>query len=136
MVLTASAGVVLQQGGGGEAAAFGAFFMIVMLVSLAIALVSIAGMWKAFQKAGQPGWAAIIPIYNVYVMLKVAGDPPWWLILMFIPFVNFIIAILVSLHVAEAFGEGAGFGLGLAFLSFIFWPILGFGDYQYQGRPA
>jgi hypothetical protein len=135
MVLTTSAGVLLQQGGNG-AAAFGAFFMIVMLVSLGIALVSIAGMWKAFQKAGQPGWAAIVPIYNVYVMIKVAGDPPWWLILLFVPFVNFLIAIVVSIHVAEAFGEGVGFGLGLAVLGFVFWPLLGFGEYDYQGAPA
>ena len=128
-------GVVLQQGDGGAAAA-GAFFLVTMLFSLAVALLTVAGMWKAFQKAGQPGWAAIIPIYNVWIMLKVAGDPGWWLILLLIPVVNFVIIIVVSIHVAEAFGRGALFGLGLAFISFVFWPLLGFGDDSYQGTAA
>lgn len=135
MELSIITDVVLQQGGDG-AAAFGAFFLIVWLVILAIALVGIAGMWKAFQKAGQPGWAAIVPIYNAYVMIKIAGDPAWWLILLFVPLVNLLIAVVVSIHVAEAFGEGVGFGLGLAILGVVFWPLLGFGDYSYQGAPA
>jgi hypothetical protein len=93
----------------------------------------IAAIWKVFSKAGQPGWAAIIPIYNVYVMCKVAGRPGWWLLLMLIPFVNFIIAIVLSIDIAKRFGKGVGFAIGMILLPFIFWPILGFGSAQYQG---
>ncbi len=110
--------------------------IVVMLVYLAILVVIIAGMWKMFSKAGKPGWAAIVPIYNVIVMLEIVGRPLWWVILMFIPLVNFIIMILLSLDLAKSFGKGAGFGIGIAFLGFIFIPILGFGSAQYQGPAA
>ena len=93
----------------------------------------IAGMWKVFSKAGQPGWAAIIPIFNLYVMCKVAGRPGWWLLLFLIPLVNVIIAIIVNVDISKRFGKGVGFALGMIFLPFIFWPILGFGSAQYQG---
>lgn len=99
----------------------------------AVIILLIAGMWKVFSKAGQPGWAAIIPIFNLYVLCKVAGRPGWWLILMLIPLVNFIILIIVSIDVAKNFGKGAGFGIGLFLLPFIFYPMLGFGSAQYQG---
>jgi len=103
------------------------------LIGLVIGLVIIIAMWKVFSKAGQPGWAAIIPIYNLYILCKVAGRPGWWLLLMLIPFVNFIIFIILSIDIAKNFGKGVGFGLGLAILGVIFWPILGFGSAQYQG---
>lgn len=105
--------------------------IVVLLIQLAIAVAIIAGIWKTFAKAGQPGWAAIIPIFNVYILLKVANRPWWWLLLMLIPLVNLVIAIIVALDVAKAFGKGTGFGLGLAFLGFIFYPILGFGSATY-----
>jgi hypothetical protein len=98
-------------------------------------LLMVASMWKVFSKAGQPGWAAIIPIYIVYVMCKVAGRPGWWLLLMLIPIVNFIIAIILNVDIAKRFGKGVGFAIGLLFLPFIFWTILGFGSAQYQGGP-
>ena len=106
------------------------------IISLLIALLVIVAMWKVFTKAGQPGWASIIPIYNVYIWCKIVGRPGWWVILLFIPFVNFIILIILSIDMAKSFGKGVGFGLGLAFLGFIFWPILGFGSAQYQGPSA
>ena len=124
--------LVLAQdydGGGGAAGCIGGGFMLI--VWLAIAIVVIAGMWKTFEKAGKPGWGAIIPIYNLILLLEIAKKPVWWIILMFIPVVNFVIAILVSIEVAKAFGKGTGFGLGLAFLGFIFYPILGFGDARF-----
>ncbi|HVI82318.1 MAG TPA: DUF5684 domain-containing protein [Chthoniobacterales bacterium] len=96
----------------------------------------IASWWKMFTKAGQPGWAAIIPILNFYFFWKVAGRPGSWLILMFIPLVNFIIIIILCIEVARAFGKGTGFGIGLIFLPFIFYPILAFGNAQYQGPAA
>ena len=100
---------------------------------LAIMILVIAGCWKVFTKAGHPGWVSIIPIYNVYIWCKIVGRPGWWVILLLIPFVNFIIAIILSIDLAKSFGKGVGFGFGLALLGFIFWPILGFGSAQYQG---
>ena len=119
--------VLAQDDGGGGLGAL----LIGTVIPLLIALLVVAGVWKTFAKAGKPGWACIIPIYNVIVMLEIAGKPIWWLILFFIPFVNIIVAILVPIEIAKAFGKGAGFGLGLAFLGFIFYPILGFGDATY-----
>ena len=107
--------------------------MVFVVVWLAFVIVIIAGMWKTFEKAGEPGWACIIPIYNIIVLLRVAGKPLWWILLMLVPFANLIVAILVSIAVAENFGKGAGFGIGLAFLGPIFYAILGFGDARYQG---
>jgi Family of unknown function (DUF5684) len=103
------------------------------VLGLAVVIVVIAGLWKTFEKAGKPGWGAIIPIYNIILLLEIAGRPLWWFFLMLIPFVNVVVAIIVAIDVARNFGKGAGFGLGLALLSFIFYPILGFGDAQYQG---
>jgi hypothetical protein len=125
----AQALVPLQNGGGGG----GIGGIIALLVYIAIIVVVIAGMWKAFEKAGQPGWGAIIPIYNVYLMIKISDNDWWWLILFFIPIIQFIAVFKISIDVAKQFGQGLGFGLGLAILSFIFWPLLGFGDYQHQG---
>ncbi len=105
--------------------------MLTLLIQLAIVILIIAGIWKTFAKAGQPGWAAIIPIFNAYILLKVAGRPWWWLLLLLIPLVNIVIAIIVAFDVAKAFGKGVGFGLGLVFLGFIFYPILGFGTATY-----
>jgi ABC-type sulfate transport system permease subunit len=98
----------------------------------AVIVLLIAAIWKVFSKAGQPGWAAIIPIYNIYVMCKVAGRPGWWLLLMLIPLVNVIIAIILNVDIAKHFGKGIGFAIGMILLPFIFWPILGFGSARYQ----
>jgi len=103
---------------------------------LAFAILMIAALWKIFSKAGQPGWAAIVPILNTYFTIKVAGRPGWWLLLMFIPLVNFIIWIILCIDLAKSFGKGTGFGIGLLLLPIIFFPILGFGGAQYQGPAA
>jgi hypothetical protein len=103
------------------------------LVYLAIYIVEVVGMWRAFEKAGKPGWAAIIPFYNFYIMCKIGGRPGWWWVLLLIPLVNIVIWFIVSIDAAKAFGKTAGFGVGLALLGFIFWPILGFGDARYVG---
>jgi len=73
-----------------------------------------------------------VPIYNIIVLLKIAGKPVWWIILLFVPFVNFVIGILAAIGVAKNFGKGAGFGIGLVFLPFIFYPILAWSDAQYS----
>lgn len=101
------------------------------LIYVALMIVVIAGMWKMFVKAGKPGWAAIVPFYNFIVLLQIAGKPLWWIILLFIPFVNFIIIILVCIALAKSFGKGVGYGIGILLLSFIFIPMLGFGDARY-----
>jgi Family of unknown function (DUF5684) len=106
------------------------------IIALLVALVLIVAMWKVFTKAGQPGWASIIPIYNLYIWCKIVGRPGWWILLMLIPFVNFIICIILCIDLAKSFGKGAGFGIGLALLGVIFLPILGFGSAQYQGPAA
>ena len=107
-----------------------------LLFALALAVVVIIGWWKMFEKAGEPGWAAIIPIFNIIVLLKIAGRPLWWVILYFIPIANIVAAIVVSIDIAKAFGQSAVFGF---FLNFLFggigYLILGFGNYQYR-RPA
>ena len=103
---------------------------------LAFTILMIAAWWKIFTKAGQPGWACIIPIYNLYVWCKIVGRPWWWILLMLIPFVNFIILIILIIDLAKSFGKGVGFGIGLLLLAVIFFPILGFGSAQYQGPAA
>ena len=88
--------------------------------------------WKIYVKAGKPGWGCIVPIYNIILQLEIAGRPLWWIFLMFIPFVNFIIAIIIALDIAKAFGKGTGFGIGMILLPIIFYPILAFDSSEYQ----
>ncbi|CAG0980496.1 hypothetical protein FLAV_01741 [Flavobacteriales bacterium] len=108
----------------------------VMIIYLAIIVLMIASMWKVFTKAGKPGWAAIVPIYNIIVLLQIVGRPTWWIILFLIPIVSLIIMIMVMIDVAKSFGKGGGFAAGLILLGIIFWPILAFGDAQYVGPAA
>lgn len=130
--MTTISALLLQSNGTGIAA-IGSTMLIVIL---AFAVVCIIGYWKVFEKAGQPGWAVLIPIYNAYILLKIAGRPGWWLLLFLIPLVNLVIALIVAIDVAKAFGQGAAFGVVLLFLlSGIGYLILGFGNYQYV-KPA
>jgi len=101
-----------------------------------ILVVVVAAGWKVFTKAGKPGWAVLVPIYNMIVFLEIVGKPWWWLFLMLIPIVSLIIGIILSISLAERFGKGAGYGLGIAFLGFIFLPMLAFGDAQYSPPAA
>jgi len=107
--------------------------IISIIIGLAIAIFFVIVWWKVFTKARQPGWAILIPFYNLYIMLKIAGKPGWWIILFFIPIANFIAIILMALGLAQNFGKGAGFAVGLLLLGIIFLPILAFGDATYQG---
>ncbi|MFC2124579.1 DUF5684 domain-containing protein [Bacteroidota bacterium] len=106
---------------------------ITLIIYLAFLILMIAALWKIFVKAGKPGWAAIIPIYNVIVLLEIVGKPLWWFLLFLIPLVNIVIAIIVIHGLSKSFGKGAGFTVGLIFLGIIFYPILGFGDAKYKG---
>ena len=115
-------------------AGLGAFIWIVSMIALVISIVS---MWKVFKKAGQPGWAAIVPVYNVVTLFKVSGLNPWLILLFLVPFVNFVaipvLMILQSVKLAKAFGKSGAFAVGLIFLNIIFMPILAFSDAEYQG---
>ena len=102
-------------------------------VLLAVLVFFIAAIWRVFSKAGQPGWAALIPIYNLIVLMKIAGRPVWWFLLMFIPIVNIIVGLVLAIDIAKNFGKGTAFGLGLFLFGFVFYPILGFGDAEYVG---
>ena len=118
---------------GAEGNGIGIGNIVIVLIALALAVLVIASVWKVFVKAGQPGWGAIVPIYNLILMLTIAKRPLWWVILMIIPIVSIVIAIVVCIDIARNFGKGPGFGIGLALLGFIFFPVLAFGDAEYQG---
>jgi hypothetical protein len=104
-----------------------------MLIGLVFAVLVVAAYWKIFTKAGEAGWKAIIPIYNTIVMLKIVGRPVWWILLLLVPLVNIVVLIVVTNDLSKSFGHGMGMTLGLLFLSFIFYPVLGFGGSEYQG---
>lgn len=107
------------------------------IIYLAIIIFYIYCGWKLYEKAGKPGWAAIVPIYNIIVLLEIIKKPLWWIVLLFIPLVNFVVLILIYVELAKAFGKGTGFAVGLLLLSFIFYPILALGDAKYvYGEPA
>ncbi len=120
----------MENAGNGIAGGVGGLIYIAFLVLMLVSA------WKVYTKAGQPGWAIFIPIYNIIVFLKIVGKPWWWMFLFFIPVVNFIIAIILVVELAKVFGKGIGFAIGLLFLSFIFYPILGLGKAQYIGTDA
>ena len=109
------------------------FFVVFFLFYLAIIILMIASIWTIFSKADKPGWAAIVPIYNVIVLLEIVGKPWWWLLLFLIPFVNIVFLIIVIHRLSLSFGHEVGFTLGLIFLGIIFFPILGFGSSKYLG---
>jgi hypothetical protein len=118
------------------ASSSGAAIGIGIVLYIALIVFEVAALWFVFVKAGRHGWAAIIPFYNYYVMLKVVGRPGWWLILYFIPIANIIVWIIVAIDMAKSFNKGTGFGVGIIFLAFIFIPILGFGPAEYDGPAA
>lgn len=106
---------------------------MILIPILLLAVFMIACMWKIFVKAGKPGWACIIPIYNYIVELEIVGKPIWWLFLMLIPGVNIVFGIWVLNLLSKSFGKDEGFTVGLILLPFIFLPILAFGSAQYKG---
>lgn len=99
----------------------------------AITILTLIGMWKLYVKAGKPGWAAIIPFYNVYVLFEIAGMNGWMFLLLLIPIVNIVISIMLYINLAKAFGKSTAFAIGLILLNTIFMLILGFGNDQYIG---
>ncbi len=102
-----------------------------ILLYLAIIALIIVSMWKIYTKAGKPGWASIVPIYNLIIMLEIAGKPWWWIFLFFIPIANIIFLIMMYNGVSKAFGKSEGFTVGLVLLGIVFFPILAFSDAKY-----
>jgi len=96
-------------------------------------ILTVVGLWRVFEKAGRPGWEALIPFYNIYILLKVVGKPGWWLVFFFIPIANLVMLIWVSNLLAKSFGQNTLFTVGLVLLAPIFLLILGFGDFTYLG---
>jgi len=109
--------------------ALGAAFMVFVGI---IGVFMVVTMWILFNKARQPGWAILIPIYNILVILKIAGKAWWWLFLLMIPIVNIVFMIMVYHGISKNFGKDAGFTIGLILLGIVFFPILAFGTAKYQ----
>jgi Family of unknown function (DUF5684) len=106
---------------------------IVWVIYIAVIALMLVSMWKLFTKAGKPGWASIVPLYNTVVMLEIAGKPLWWFFMFFVPIANIVFAFLALYHFSKAYGKGDGFSIGVALLSLIFMPLLAFSDAKYQG---
>lgn len=119
--------------GAGVATVVGAMFIIPMLISLAISVLMIIAQWKIFAKAGKPGWAALIPFYNNWVMVEVSGLPGWYFALLFLPVANIVATFMIYIETAKKFGKSTGFGVASVFFPFICLPILAFGKSSYQG---
>lgn len=120
-----------DAGSSGLMAILGGF----LFVYGAIIILIIASLWKIFTKAGKPGWAAIIPIYNTIVLIEIVGKPVWWFILLLIPLVNIVILIILVHRLSLSFGQGVGMTVLLILLPFIGYPVLGFGSSKYVGAP-
>jgi hypothetical protein len=114
----------------------GAIFGAFLIPCLIIWAIVVIGSWKVYTKAGKPGWASIIPIYNIIVLLEIIGKPIWWIIMLLIPCANIIFGIWMINLLSKSFGKSEGFTIGLIVFPFIFYPILGFGSATYLGPSA
>lgn len=113
-------------------AMFGAYIGLT-IVGFIAAIFLIVCTWIMFKKANEPGWGAIVPFYNSYLLFKITFGNGWLFLLLLIPFVNVIVAIILNFKLAEVYGHGIGFGFGLLFLTVIFYGILAFGKSEYVG---
>lgn len=104
------------------------------LMSSILSLVTIVSQWKVFTKAGKPGWASIVPVYNMIVMIQIADLSLVYLLLFFVPIANIYALFKIYIGIAHKFGKSTGFGVGLIFLTIIFMPMLAFGDAVYEGN--
>lgn len=116
--------------------AFAAFFGFILLFALLISVISIVAMWKLFEKAGKPGWASLIPIYNTLVMIEIVGKPTIWILWLLIPCTSPIFAIwLINLFV-KSYGKDEAYTVGILLLPIVFLPLLAFGNNPYIGPTA
>lgn len=109
------------------------FSPVVWLFTLALFILLIVAQWKIFEKAGKPGWYAIIPFVNQYQLFDIVYGQGWKFLLTFIPIVNIVYAYVVPFKLGKTFGKDTGFCLGMSLLGVIFYPILGFGEDEYEG---
>jgi len=107
--------------------------LIMVFLYIALFAICIVSSWKIISKAGEPGWACLIPIYNLYIMFKIVYGNGWKFLLLLIPIVNIIISIKYTIDLAKVYGQGTLFGIGLIFVPFVFQLLLAFGDSEYQG---
>lgn len=120
-----------------DTAVFGgimAFFATYSLIILGVSVLMLISNWKIFTKAGKPGWATIVPFYNIYVQTEIAGLPIMYFIFTFIPFLNIYAIFKIYIEIAHKFGKSTGFGIGMIFLNVIFIPMLAFGNSKYLGN--
>ena len=106
------------------------------IISLVLCVFVLVCMWIVFRKAGKPGWAAIVPFYNLYVLFEITWGSGIRFLLLLIPIYNIILSIQTQVRLAKAFGKSGGFAAGLIFLPYIFIPLLAFGGTAYQGVPV
>lgn len=107
--------------------------VIASVFVLILAILIVIAVWRVYAKAGQPGWACLVPIYNIYVLLKIIGRPGWWLLLYLLPIISIIISVVNALDLAKAFGKNGLFGFFLLWLFPVGYLILGFGNDKYIG---
>ena len=109
---------------------------VVVPIYIVVVIVMIVAQWKLFSKAGKPGWASLVPIYNTVVLLEIVGRPTWWILLLLIPCTAPIILVIIAVDLAKSFGKGGGYAVGLILLGIVFFPMLAFGSAQYEGPSA
>lgn len=106
--------------------------LVMVVLYLALMVFYIMVYWKLFVKAGKPGWACLVPIYNIIVYLEICGKPLWWIILFFVPFVNIVIALMLLYEFVKKFGKDTTFFVLTIFFSFVTMPMLAFGSAEYD----
>jgi hypothetical protein len=106
-------------------------FWLIMMVLMVICIIA---MWRIFAKAGKPGWAALIPIYNVIVLLEIVGRPVWWIVLYLVPVANLVVQILVSIDLARKFGKSVVFAIFGLILTPVGLLMLGFDKSEYKAE--
>ena len=115
---------------------FAIFGLVWGVIYLASVVICIIAMWKLFEKAGKPGWAAIIPIYNLIILIEIVGKPTIWILWLLIPCVNIVFAVWLTNLFSKSFGKSEGYTVGLILLPMVFYPLLAFGDNPYLGPSA
>ena len=105
--------------------------LMLVVYLVVVTLLFIVPIWKLYEKAGQPGWAVLVPFYNIIIWLRIIGKPWWWLLLMMIPYVGIIWSIWSINLLVKRFGKSEGYTVGVIFLGFIFLPMLGYGSSKY-----
>jgi hypothetical protein len=120
-------GVVVAKAG---AVIGGLFVLVLVLVCVVVLLVLLGAMWKIFTKAGKPGWACLIPIYNYFMYCEITGRPTWWIVLYLIG----IGGLILPFDLAKCFGKSTGFAVGMLLFPYVFYPMLGYGDARYLGQ--